>query len=268
MRFILYNACRGEKMKIKEVENLLSISRSNIRFYEQEGLLKPKRGENSYRDYSEEDVNELKKILALRKIGFTVEEISAMQKGELSLSDALCKDIERLEKEIISLQGALKIAKYLSSENISFETIDQDYLWDKIVQSEHNGLKYVDICKDYLKFEQNLLDIMWKYVFSHDFKKSRKKFGTTIAIGIVLLICVLRGILKVVIVHESFWDGFLYPFIIFVAGSIIILPIYILSKKAPKIASIISKILLIVGIIFISTCILVILYSIVKTILS
>ena len=38
-------------MRIKEVEDLVGITRKNIRFYEKEGLLTPGRElENSYRD--------------------------------------------------------------------------------------------------------------------------------------------------------------------------------------------------------------------------
>ena len=255
-------------MKIKEVENLLSVSRSNIRFYEKEGLLSPERGENNYRDYSEQDVNALKKILVFRKLGFTVEEISSMQKGELSLTDAIYENIGRLEKEMVSLQGALEITKSLAAEKSTFETLDQERLWSQITQSEHSGQGFVDICKDYLMFELNMLDNMWKYVFFHDFKKSRKKYGVPIAFGIVLLICLARGISKVVIWHESFWDGFLYPVILFAVGSIIILPIYILSKKAPRIASIICTILIAFAITVLSLCVLALLYGIIRSILS
>lgn len=255
-------------MKIKEVENLLSVSRSNIRFYEKEGLLSPERKENNYRDYSEQDVAALKKILVLRKLGFTVEEISLMQKGELSLTDVTYDNISRLEKEITSLKGALEITKSLSKEKVSFETLNQEHLWNKITQSEHNGQEFVDICKDYLTFELNMFDNMWKNVFFHDFKKSRKKYGVPIACGILLLSCVVRGISKVVIWHESFWEGFLYPITIFAIGSIIILPIYILSKKAPRVAYVVSTILLILGISFLVLCVLLILYGIIGLILS
>lgn len=255
-------------MKIKEVENLLSVSRSNIRFYEKEGLLSPDREKNNYRDYSEQDVITLKKILALRKLGFTVEEISSMQKGELSLTDAIYENISRLEKEITSLQGALEITKALSAEKTTFETLDHERLWNEITQSEYNGQEFVDICKDYLILELNLFDNMWKYVFLHDFKKSRKKYGVPIACGILLLICVVRGISKAVIWHESFWTGFLYPIVIFAIGSIIVVPIYILGKKAPKIASIIWTILFVFGIAFLALCVLVIVYGMIRSILS
>ena len=58
-----------EVMTIKEVEQELGIPRANIRFYEKKNLLHPERGENTYREYSEEDVATLKKIIILRKIG-------------------------------------------------------------------------------------------------------------------------------------------------------------------------------------------------------
>ena len=43
-------------MKINEVEALVGITKKNIRFYEEKGLINPARSEeNKYRDYSEED---------------------------------------------------------------------------------------------------------------------------------------------------------------------------------------------------------------------
>ena len=47
-------------MKINEVEALVGITKKNIRFYEEQGLLSPKRNsENSYREYGEEEVQTL-----------------------------------------------------------------------------------------------------------------------------------------------------------------------------------------------------------------
>ena len=62
-------------MKINEAEELLGISKANIRFYEKEGLLTPRRGENRYRDYSEEDLDRLREIVILRKLGISVQDI-------------------------------------------------------------------------------------------------------------------------------------------------------------------------------------------------
>ena len=49
-------------MNIKEIEERSGLTRANIRYYEQEGLLAPVRRENKYRDYSEEDLETLLRI--------------------------------------------------------------------------------------------------------------------------------------------------------------------------------------------------------------
>ena len=47
-------------MKINEVEALVGITKKNIRFYEAEGLLAPRRNsDNGYRDYGEAEVDAL-----------------------------------------------------------------------------------------------------------------------------------------------------------------------------------------------------------------
>jgi len=255
-------------MKIKELEEMLSVSRSNIRFYEKAGLLNPIRKENNYRNYSEQDITELKKILILRKLGFSVEEISAMQKGELSLPDAASQNIDRLEMEITKLTGALEITRTLSEEEISFESMDYEHLWNEINTAEQSGQGFADICKDYLLFELQLFDKMWKYNFGYDFEKSRKKRGIPIACGILLLICILRGIGSVVFWKESFWEGFAYPFLLTIIGTTVSLPLYILSKKAPKVAQVVCLIAFILIIVFFALIAFVIIYSVIRSIIS
>lgn len=48
---------RGYNMNIKEVEKVTGLTKANIRFYEEEGLVCPKRNEqNNYRIYTEVDL--------------------------------------------------------------------------------------------------------------------------------------------------------------------------------------------------------------------
>ena len=69
-------------LKINEVEALVGITRKNIRFYEAEGLLTPRRNsENGYRDYGEAEVRVLLQIKLMRKLGVSLEEIRRMQGG-------------------------------------------------------------------------------------------------------------------------------------------------------------------------------------------
>ena len=250
-------------LKIKELENLLSISRSNIRFYEKQGLFCPERKDNNYREYTNQDIEVLKKIIIFRKMGFTVEEIKLIQNNDLPFAEAIANAQRRIEDEIEQLNGSLKLIKQVAQENLSFDEIDIDEHWNTISESEKSGEKFVDICKDFLELELNSFDIMWKYVFFHDFKKSRAKHGAVIACGILLLLCVLRGIGKVLIWKESFWSGFLYPFVIALAASIIILPLFLLSKKFPKVASVIATILLGLIVLFFAGIIILIIYSII-----
>ena len=66
-------------MKINEVEAQVGITKKNIRFYEEQGLLSPRRNsENGYRDYGPEEVAALRQIKLLRKLGVPLEEIRQM----------------------------------------------------------------------------------------------------------------------------------------------------------------------------------------------
>ena len=62
-------------MTIAELERRSGLTRANIRFYEAEGLLRPARRENGYRDYSEEDLALLLRVRLLRELGLPLAEI-------------------------------------------------------------------------------------------------------------------------------------------------------------------------------------------------
>ena len=86
-------------MKINEVEALVGITKKNIRFYEEQGLLSPRRNsENGYRDYGQEEVDTLRQIKLLRKLGVPLEEIRRMQAGRMerrAISTMVAASIER-----------------------------------------------------------------------------------------------------------------------------------------------------------------------------
>ena len=82
-------------MKIKEVEELSGMTRANIRFYEKEGLLSPQRKSNGYRDYTEEDVETLKRIRLLRSIHISLEDIRTLNENVCELTELLPTHINR-----------------------------------------------------------------------------------------------------------------------------------------------------------------------------
>ena len=118
-------------------------------------------------------------------------------------------------------------------------------LFDKIQETICNYRK-----KNYLKFESEQFDNMWKWTFFHDFKESRKKHGVIGAICILFLLCVIRGLSKKFIWQGSFWEGFLYQLALLFAIFIISTVFYVLMKKAPKVGSFILSAFIILGIAF------------------
>ena len=88
-------------MTIKDVEERTGLSRSNIRFYEKEKLIEPSRNEsNGYRDYSENDVENIKKIAYLRTLGISIEDIRNIISEKATLKDTLEKQYEVLKSQI------------------------------------------------------------------------------------------------------------------------------------------------------------------------
>ena len=100
-------------MTIKEVEQYLEVPRATVRFYEKEGLIRPERGGNGYRDYSEEDVERLRKIIIFRKLGMALTDIEDVLDGAKPLSQAVEENIVNLEKQIEELKGALFVCHKL-----------------------------------------------------------------------------------------------------------------------------------------------------------
>lgn len=120
-------------MTIKDVEERTGLSRSNIRFYEKEKLIEPSRNEsNGYRDYSENDVENIKKIAYLRTLGISIEDIRSIISEKVTLQEMLEKQKEVLKNQITDLNKAkLMCEKMLDEESISYEKLQvEQYITD------------------------------------------------------------------------------------------------------------------------------------------
>ena len=230
-------------MKIKAVEELLGLSRANIRFYEDKGLLSPDRSGNRYREYSEADIERLKKIIILRKMGVSLEDISAIINRKAELNEVLQKRSGELQAEIEQLGGALALCDRLVESGVSIDTLDEAACMETIEKAEAEGKTFVDICKDYIEFEENNFLMMWKYTFFTDLKSTKARYGRKGVAITVLILCTLRGLGEQFLWGGNFFEGFFYPFILFFAGTLILTPIYILSQKHPKTAGVIADII-------------------------
>lgn len=133
-------------MRINKVEELVGITKKNIRFYEEKGLLSPKRNaENGYREYSDEDVIILQKIKLLRQLSIPIEEILKLQKGYLTLEDCMRRHIIFLEREEKNLKQKKSICSQLEVSGEQFSTVDTDKYLLLMKEMEMEGVRFMNV---------------------------------------------------------------------------------------------------------------------------
>lgn len=104
----------GVKMHIKEVAKQMNTTARSIRFYEEKGLLFPKKdGENDYRVFHEADLMRLSTILALREVGVSVRDIQE-----------LLANPNMSMKQYLNIQRSVLFEKWLEMKDM-IETIDR-----------------------------------------------------------------------------------------------------------------------------------------------
>ena len=133
-------------MKINQVEQLVGITKKNIRFYEEQGLLSPGRNrENGYRDYTEEDVKKLEQIKLLRKLGLPLEEIRMMQAGKSTVADSMKRHLVTLEREEQNVKHSIKLCEMLKDREGLLSDLDAHELLTQMDEMEKSGASFKDI---------------------------------------------------------------------------------------------------------------------------
>ena len=117
-------------MTVKEIEERSGLSRANIRFYEQRGLLCPERGENGYRSYSEDDLETLRRIRLLRALGIGLEDIGALICGAAELGGVLDSAARRLEGERVANEAQRRVCGELLRDGAEFGSLDAQHYLD------------------------------------------------------------------------------------------------------------------------------------------
>ena len=109
-------------MKRSEVEKITGLTRKAILYYEDKGIIRPHKGENNYRSYSEEDVDRLLQISIYRKLGLNISEI----KNILSTKEKELASILRDRQYRLELEESKKnlLEKLIKSQD--FEEIAKD----------------------------------------------------------------------------------------------------------------------------------------------
>lgn len=137
-------------MKIQQVEELVGITKKNIRFYEDQGLLSPIRSENGYREYHTENVKRLKQIKFLRKLYVPIEDIRLVVQNKQTLDECLKRQLREIERKKADLDEIQLISENLmkkstASEPITLEQLDVDECLENIARLEKEGKTFMNV---------------------------------------------------------------------------------------------------------------------------
>ncbi len=122
-------------MNAKQTEQLTGISRRNLRFYEQQGLIHPHRNpENDYRAYSEQDIETLKLIRVLRMLDAPLEDISSCLRHEMTIMELSAMQEQRLKQRQKEVELSIQFCKKLQNA----AQIDSQYIDRMIDQTRNN----------------------------------------------------------------------------------------------------------------------------------
>ncbi len=136
-------------MRIREVEERVGITKKNIRFYEEQGLLKPEReAGNGYREYTQADVDTLMRIKLLRSLNVPISEIRRVQTGSLTLSDCMKRHRVSLEREKDNLDQVCEITDMLDRAGGTFDNLEVDTYFDAMSEMEKKGTRFMDVRKN------------------------------------------------------------------------------------------------------------------------
>ena len=132
-------------MKINEVEARVGVTKKNIRFYEEKGLIAPRRNsENGYREYGTGEVEQLKQIKLLRKLGVPLEEIRRMQSGAHTVGDGMRRHLVTLERERQNLERSMELCRTLKDWEQRLDTLEADGLLERMEEMEREGTTFRD----------------------------------------------------------------------------------------------------------------------------
>lgn len=133
-------------MKINEVEAAVGVTKKNIRFYEEEGLITPSREPgNGYRSYSQADVERLRRIKLLRKLDVPLAEIRKMLEGQKTLAEGMAQQLERLSTRRKDLDEAIGFCTVLEKASGNLEELDVEQTLARLAAREEQGVTFVNI---------------------------------------------------------------------------------------------------------------------------
>lgn len=114
-------------MRINDLERRTGLDRATIRYYEKEGLITPTRQENGYRDYSDDDREQLLKIKLLRQLGMSLDKIRSLQQGSEDFQSALTEQLRVLTNLRRTVDRSMEVCRMMQSDNVTYGTMNAEH---------------------------------------------------------------------------------------------------------------------------------------------
>jgi len=157
-------------MKIKEVESRVGIKKTNIRFYEREGLLNPERSEeNNYREYSEEDIRRLEQIKMLRMLDVPTADIRLLFDDKLEMQEVMERRLESIDREEKALQEMRQLCQTIITKQINLDSMDESIFEDspKVWKERLQEVLEYDLVNDVISKKKLNLHLMLSLVYGY-----------------------------------------------------------------------------------------------------
>ena len=126
-------------MRINEVVKLTGVSARTLQYYDEIGLLIPQKLDNGYRDYTEENLEKLQKILFYRFLKFKLNDIRELLEGDF---DNL-KILEQQRELILREKEKFEVILHNIEKTISNYKGEQTMT----IEEKFNGFKKEDLNK-------------------------------------------------------------------------------------------------------------------------
>lgn len=128
-------------MTVKEVSRLTGVSVRTLHYYDEEGLLRPKRADVSgYRLYDEEDLRRLQLILLFRTLEFSLKEIrEILDSPDFDRTQALEQQIQLLTLRKEHIQNLIDFARgiqMIGVKHLDFSAFDTRKIDDYAAQAK------------------------------------------------------------------------------------------------------------------------------------
>ena len=139
-------------MLIKEVCSLTGLTKKAISYYEKQGLIEVRKGNNGYREYSKEDVALLNEISLYRKLDIAIKDIKIIinSKDKKSIINNIIKEKQdkeiQIKKEKVYLEKVLNnnfneiFIREMNKEIIEIEKNNGEFIKKELIRAFPNGI--------------------------------------------------------------------------------------------------------------------------------